>query len=307
MDALPIELVEQILGLACADAGRTMCALRSTSRSLRAACDPFRFHTVAVTTHRQITAFLAAFTQSSPPAQASVRHLFVVICGFSIEPGNQILRATARTVETLALVCTARYKGLPAHDALLQTAFPRLVALTVRYRAIYLHAVMARSPPAPVPTLPRLRYLHVAPTDTASLGFAQTCIFVFARCAGPRLLRVRISRVRGTETLSEALEEVLGLRPGRGVLPPLPTGIRYFILDLYWRYGAVQNVVETLETLERRAAEERAIHLRVLHEIRPAGKTPVDWEEEWLRVQTGEVDMRAEWLEDHGERLVAAT
>ncbi|KZT28813.1 hypothetical protein NEOLEDRAFT_1041506, partial [Neolentinus lepideus HHB14362 ss-1] len=54
MNRCPLEIVAEILCLACTDGGATGCSLSLVSRAMSAVSNPFRFQSIALSGVRQI-------------------------------------------------------------------------------------------------------------------------------------------------------------------------------------------------------------------------------------------------------------
>ncbi|EPQ58777.1 hypothetical protein GLOTRDRAFT_125106 [Gloeophyllum trabeum ATCC 11539] len=291
MDALPAELIHQILELLCTDAS-----------------DPFRFRAVAVTTPGQLVSLLDAFTQSSPLAKASMRHLFMVVHKESTEAGSYILQRTSHTLETLT--CLIEDSGASVDQTIIWTTFPRLTALTLRYRIYPYYFFIFGGPPESIPTLPNLRYLHVAQERLENIHAVHRTMDLFARRTGGRLERARVSSVIVGEASIRSLQEILSFGTVGGA-PPVPASLRYYVIELdsvaRWWSQPESQVTDRLVDLKRWAEEQGVVQLIILPSSRTYEKTPEMWKEEWLQVQSGAVDRVAEWLDTmHGTASVAS-
>ncbi|KZT30203.1 hypothetical protein NEOLEDRAFT_1127122 [Neolentinus lepideus HHB14362 ss-1] len=73
---LPVELLYDIICLACCDGGLTACSLRLVSRAWRALTNPYQFRSVSFAGGPQeIQAFLRAFEASNAASRANLRHI----------------------------------------------------------------------------------------------------------------------------------------------------------------------------------------------------------------------------------------
>ncbi|EPQ58782.1 hypothetical protein GLOTRDRAFT_125112 [Gloeophyllum trabeum ATCC 11539] len=293
MDALPAELVVQIVEFACTDGGHTACALRATSKYLCRASEPFRFYTVALRNPKQSPCFLEAFKDSSQLARASARHLFIAIYKENAQVGNLILQSISRTIETLT--CVLRE---PDDKPLRRTTFPRLAALTLVYHE-YTARLFSRLGPFPdTPTLPRLRDLHIAHRRPALVFRAHVSLDWFARRAGGALVRARVSGVELDDAWVLMLQDILARRPVR-YLPPVPAGLARYVVELCHVPDA--QMVEELRALQRWAKQEGVVEFLLSPWRSRAHMTPGDWEAEWLAVQRGAVRPRVERLDDDAD------
>ncbi|PIL24375.1 hypothetical protein GSI_14128 [Ganoderma sinense ZZ0214-1] len=173
MDSLPVELLTPICFLACTDGGPTACSLSLVSRHIHAVCRPARFHSVAFSGPRVLTAvphFLARLKEEHEDrkraeAASRVRHLFVSVLPPLAESQTMVwkvyvftvttlLRAVASDVETLSLVFSPWGPGR-TKPIELDVAFPRLSELTVS------GASFSAPQLGSAPAFPALRRLHL--------------------------------------------------------------------------------------------------------------------------------------------------
>ncbi len=172
MDALPVELLTPICFLACTDGGPTACSLSLVSRHIHAVSRPARFHSVAFSGPRVLTAvpnFLARLKEEHEDrkraeAASRVRHLFVSVLPPLSESQTMVwkvyvftvttlLRAVAPDVETLSLVFSPRESG-PIKPIELDVQFPGLQELTVSGASF-------SAPQLGSPAFPAVRRLHL--------------------------------------------------------------------------------------------------------------------------------------------------
>ena len=88
MNKLPLELLEDIFALACADGGRTGCALSLVSTHIRAASRAIRFHTLCLSpsTPLRISKLLSCVEKERDAGRElgrvpKIKHLAVVQIG----------------------------------------------------------------------------------------------------------------------------------------------------------------------------------------------------------------------------------
>ncbi|KZT28812.1 hypothetical protein NEOLEDRAFT_781622 [Neolentinus lepideus HHB14362 ss-1] len=74
MDRCPVEIVSEIISLACTDGGATGCSLSLVSKGMALTSEPFRFQSVALSGLRQISKFLE-MSEGGPGRK--IRHLFL--------------------------------------------------------------------------------------------------------------------------------------------------------------------------------------------------------------------------------------
>ena len=172
MDSLPVELLTPICFLACTDGGPTACSLSLVSRRIHAVSRPARFHSVAFSGPRVLTAvphFLARMKEEHEDrkrveAASRVRHLFVSVLPPLAESQTMVwkvyvftvttlLRAVAQDVETLSLVFSPWGPG-PTKPIELDVEFPRVRELTVSGASF-------SAPRLGSPAFPALRRLHL--------------------------------------------------------------------------------------------------------------------------------------------------
>ncbi|KAI0769613.1 hypothetical protein BD413DRAFT_627236 [Trametes elegans] len=81
MDTLPVETLQHIFEIACADGGHTGCALSRTCKAFRAAARPLRFRMLSLTANsRRLQSFVALYERECDPARGDkprVRHLYI--------------------------------------------------------------------------------------------------------------------------------------------------------------------------------------------------------------------------------------
>ncbi|KZT27087.1 hypothetical protein NEOLEDRAFT_154800 [Neolentinus lepideus HHB14362 ss-1] len=130
------------------------CALRSVCRRFRDAMEAYRFRIVALEWHTCMVAFLDTFKASSKTAQASVRHLFLLVdvdfdedetpVGKAVfpsctcfphiyQPVEDIITLVSRRLETFWCIINQCHV-FSALDSILHTPFPRLTHLTFWHR-----------------------------------------------------------------------------------------------------------------------------------------------------------------------------
>ena len=172
MDTLPVELLTPICFLACTDGGPTACALSLVSRHIHAVSRPARYHSVAFSGPRVLTAvprFLTRLKEEyedreHAKAASRVRHLFVSVLPPLGESQTMVwklymftittlLRAVAADVEILSLVLTP-WGPEPIKPIKLDVKFPKLQELTVS-------GVSFSAPQLGSPAFPALRRLHL--------------------------------------------------------------------------------------------------------------------------------------------------
>ncbi|KAI1788377.1 hypothetical protein LXA43DRAFT_1025567 [Ganoderma leucocontextum] len=172
MDSLPVELLTPICFLSCTDGGPTACSVSLVSRRMHAVSRPARYHSVAFSGPRILSAvphFLARLKEEHEDrkraeAASRVRHLFVSVLPPLGESQTMVwkvymftvttlLRAVAPDVETVSLVFSPWGRN-PTKPIELDVEFPRLEELTVS-------GVSFSAPQLGSPAFPALRRLHL--------------------------------------------------------------------------------------------------------------------------------------------------
>ncbi|KZT18320.1 hypothetical protein NEOLEDRAFT_1184390 [Neolentinus lepideus HHB14362 ss-1] len=189
VEPLPPELLQHILAMACCDDGATVSAARSTSKAFRDCAEHLRFRSVALTSNKQVAAFLDASAGSA----ALVVHLFLSLGPEDPDSAlvTALLRAVSPTLETLHCIVDSgaewSLRPCPVLAAVAHTPLPRLTHLTFRHRAGPVAVAPGRGA-----LYPALAHLHVS--FAARIPLLNAHMLALA-LAPPRLEGVCLSNV----------------------------------------------------------------------------------------------------------------
>ncbi|KAI0373487.1 hypothetical protein BV20DRAFT_937791 [Pilatotrama ljubarskyi] len=159
LETLPLGLLRRTFELACTDGGRTGNALSLTSRCIRAAARPSRFHSLHLTAHEtHLDSFAALYAREVRLAESGcrskprVRHLLLTLPCVDIRTVLALRRQSApRTLlpssffgacagTSLKPHARGRESYPPSHDAarnLIHTVAPDLWSLAIHWLATY--------------------------------------------------------------------------------------------------------------------------------------------------------------------------
>ncbi|EPQ50441.1 hypothetical protein GLOTRDRAFT_141524 [Gloeophyllum trabeum ATCC 11539] len=237
-----LDLPPEVLGHIIALAPTAYPALAAVSRSFNSASAPFSLHTVHVSGLPAIRRLIAQLEAHKARAESEgrayvgkVAHLF--LCDLPPRtarvPGvDDVLRSCACDARADAHALLQAYIALlplvaPAlralsvlsynphitpYRVLLDTPFPRLRVLEVRFTAI---AYCAQMDPARAPTMPALTHLHLAFGVPPTMADEPAGLVEMAAACAPGLREVRFTNVRLGRACAGAVRRMLGLRGGK--------------------------------------------------------------------------------------------
>ncbi|KAI0832905.1 hypothetical protein BC628DRAFT_1348894 [Trametes gibbosa] len=240
MDTLPLEILQHIFQLACTDGGFTGCSLSLTSKAVRAAALPFRFHSVFLdASHQQrLRSFMSTYHEQSqlqPRMRLRVKHLYVTLSldppprqtvvshSDTLEPGPWYLpedmqaffRMVSEDVSSLAVqvypssgVRTGKQISndpIPAFNC----TFPSLRELTV-FGVMDPCALFA--PLSDSPLFPHLRRLHIVDTSALFAMYRRGKLRLAPWFAhAPRMSHLRVSNLN---SLARGFPDELAVQVG---------------------------------------------------------------------------------------------
>lgn len=228
MDTLPVELTSHILQFACTDNGQTARRLSLVSSHFRLVAQPYRYQSIAVSGHTQISA-LAQILALTPTHARRTRD--VCITDTSPTPAaaalvaphlTRLLALLAPTIETLSLSCGSPRTSTVLIAFLFGLHHPRLAELSVR--GYYPFPALPRAMPA-------LSHLHL----TGNRNPHGLLMAGGLEAAFPGLTHLRVSGLLGARTFAgEVVEAVEGaesadaIRDGEGAMfvAKLPASVR---------------------------------------------------------------------------------
>ncbi|KZT20843.1 hypothetical protein NEOLEDRAFT_815139 [Neolentinus lepideus HHB14362 ss-1] len=326
MDALPPEVLLQIVDLACCDVGQTACSLRLVSRYLCAATDPYRFRFIAVLGAKRMNRLFVALS-SAPEVKRTVRHLFVSdkpaetrygrvyvnraapndvdevrkaqeLSGFRfVRSAKDVLPLVAPSIETLTCLVHNPFGQSDLLTTLLTTEFPKLTHLTLRLGDMRFPSLQ-RLPPDLSPSMPNLTHLHILCSWKPSCAVIVEVGSIFASSnVTSNLSHIRFSGIQFTPLCPETLQ--LFMTPSSSDHAPLLPAVAELIIEPVpldrglQQTGLMGNILDMICRIHEEGIVKGKMKFRVLSTtlLRTSGVS----KQRWLMVQSGNLPVSDDW------------